>query len=136
MVHNRALIWHTARLGSAPDLLAPDGAEIRLLVRVDGASVVHCSLQPGQVTRAVRHQTVEEVWYCLAGAGQVWRQASEREEIVDMEPGVALSIPLGVAFQFRATGKHPFEVLITTIPPWPGETEAVPVTGAWEATDE
>jgi mannose-6-phosphate isomerase-like protein (cupin superfamily) len=114
------------------DVLAPDGSEIRLLVSVPGGSMVHCTLRPGQVTQAVRHRIVEEVWYCVAGSGQVWRKSAEAEEIVDVEPGVALSIPLGAAFQFRATGSTPIEVVITTLPPWPGPDEAVPVTGPWE----
>jgi mannose-6-phosphate isomerase-like protein (cupin superfamily) len=96
--------------------------------------MVHCTLRPGQVTQAVQHRTVEEVWYCVAGSAQVWRKSTEAEEIVDVEMGVALSIPLGTAFQFRATGSTPFEVVITTIPPWPGADEAVAVTGLWETS--
>jgi mannose-6-phosphate isomerase-like protein (cupin superfamily) len=139
------MAWQTRRLAAAPDLLAPDGSEIRLLVQVAGASMVHCTLQPGQVTRAVQHRTVEEVWFCVAGSGQVWRRAvpappaeagrpSQADEIVDVEPGVALSIPLGIAFQFRASGSRPLEVVIATMPPWPGDSEAVPVDGVWQVT--
>jgi len=127
-------------MAAAPDLLAPDGSEIRVLVQVPRGSMVHCTLQPGQVTRAVQHRTVEEVWLCVGGSGQVWRQVRgdaqrERpEEVVNVEPGVALTIPLGVAFQFRSNGPRPFEVVIATMPPWPGDDEAVPVDGPWEAT--
>jgi mannose-6-phosphate isomerase-like protein (cupin superfamily) len=126
------VVWQTRRLGASYDSLAPDGSEIRVLVQVDAGSMVHCTLRPGQVTRAVRHQTVQEVWYCVAGAGQVWRKAADTDEVVDVEPGVALSIPLGVAFQFRASGAQPLELIITTLPPWPGPDEAIPVDGAWE----
>jgi mannose-6-phosphate isomerase-like protein (cupin superfamily) len=124
--------WQTARVGEQYDSLAPDGSEIRLLVAVDRGGMVHCTLQPGQVTQAVRHRTVEEVWFCVAGAGQVWRRDAAREEIVDVEPGKAVSIPLGTAFQFRSTGDRPLEVVITTMPPWPGGDEAEPVPGVWE----
>jgi mannose-6-phosphate isomerase-like protein (cupin superfamily) len=131
------VIWQTARLAADSDVRAPDGSEIRLLVGVQGASMVHCTLKPGQVTQAVQHRTVEEVWYCVAGEGQVWRRkadAPEAEvaEVVDVEAGVALSIPLGVAFQFRTLGARPLEVVITTVPPWPGADEAVAVDGLWE----
>jgi mannose-6-phosphate isomerase-like protein (cupin superfamily) len=145
--HNRRMAWQTRRLAATPDLLAPDGSEIRLLVQVSGGSMVHCALQPGQVTQAVRHRTVEEVWFCVAGTGQVWRRAAsssaqsaeaqretQPDEVVDLEPGVALSIPRGVAFQFRAAGARALEVVIATMPPWPGDNEAVPVDGLWEAT--
>jgi mannose-6-phosphate isomerase-like protein (cupin superfamily) len=135
VVHNRAVDWQTARPGATYDVLAPDGAEIRVLVSVPRASMVHCSLAPGRVTRAVQHRTVEEVWYCVSGTGQLWRKSAEAEEVVDLEPGVALSIPLGTAFQFRATGARPPEVVITTIPPWPGADEAIPVAGVWEPTE-
>src|SRR5579859_1080480 len=100
LVHNRRMPWQTRRMAAAPDLLAPDGSEIRVLVQVPRGSMVHCTLQPGQVTRAVQHRTVEEVWLCVGGSGQVWRQVRgdaqrERpEEVVNVEPGVALTIPL------------------------------------------
>jgi mannose-6-phosphate isomerase-like protein (cupin superfamily) len=126
--------WESARVKPNYDLLAPDGSEIRLLVSLPRASMVHCSLQPGQVTRATLHRTVEEVWFCLAGAGQLWRRSAYSEEAVDLAPGIALSIPLGVSFQFRASGTQPLEVVITTIPPWPGADEAVFVDGPWEST--
>ena len=116
------------------DTLAPDGSEIRLLVGVAGGGMAHCTLPPGRVTTAVRHRSVEEVWFCTAGRGQVWRRSAEAEETVDVEPGVALSIPLGTSFQFRASGPGPLEIVITTMPPWPGPDEAVAVDGPWEPT--
>jgi mannose-6-phosphate isomerase-like protein (cupin superfamily) len=125
--------WQTTRLG-AEFVLAPDGSQIRSLVSVSAASMVHCRLEASQVTQAVRHRTVEEVWFCVAGAGQMWRGANASEEVVDVEPGVALSIPLGTAFQFRASDAHALEVVITTVPPWPGGDEAVPVRGKWSPT--
>jgi mannose-6-phosphate isomerase-like protein (cupin superfamily) len=95
--------------------------------------MVHCSLPPGRVTRAVRHRSVEEVWLCLGGRGQLWRRGAQAEDVVDLEPGVAVSIPLGSDFQFRADAAATLELVITTIPPWPGEDEAVPVDGKWQA---
>ena len=129
--HNRRVTWQTARVGAACDALAPDGSEIRLLVQVPRGSMVHCTLVPGQVTTAVRHCTVEEVWLCIAGRGEVWRRSGDAEETVDVEPGVALTIPLGTSFQFRATGTEPLEVVIPTMPPWPDADEAVAVDGRW-----
>jgi mannose-6-phosphate isomerase-like protein (cupin superfamily) len=128
--------WQTAQVRPRFDALAPDGSEIRLLVQVADASMVHCTLPPGSVTQAVEHRTVEEVWYCLSGAGQLWRRdtRSQEEEIVDLQPGVAVTIPLGTRFQFRASSAAALEVVITTMPPWPGNDEAVAVEGTWEAT--
>ena len=115
------------------DLLAPDGSQIRLLHQLDGASVVHCSLPVGGVSIPVEHRTVEEVWFFLAGAGQVWRKQSEREQVLEVSPGVSLTIPLGTRFQLRNTGEVPLEFLIATTPPWPGAGEAVLLDeGCWE----
>jgi len=124
--------FQTARAGRSADALAPDGSEIRLLGAVRGGGVVHCTLPPGRTSLAVRHRTVEEIWYVLGGRGQVWRGQGPREEVVDVEPGVALTIPLGVHFQFRTVGSEPLRFVIVTIPPWPGVTEAVRVKDHWE----
>ena len=114
------------------DVLAPDGSEIRLLHQLEGASVVHCTLPVGAVSIPVTHRTVEEIWYFLAGQGQVWRAQGEREEVLDVRSGVSLTIPLGTHFQFRNTGAVPLEFVIATTPPWPGEDEAVVLeAGRW-----
>jgi mannose-6-phosphate isomerase-like protein (cupin superfamily) len=126
--------WQTARVARDFEVLAPDGSEIRLLVSIGGASMVHCRLRPGQVTQAVRHRTVEEVWFCLSGVGDLWRRSADAEEVVGLQLGSAVTIPLGTEFQFRATGATPLEILITTVPRWPGSDEAVAVEGRWEPT--
>ena len=171
-------------LAAEYDVLAPDGSEIRLLAQTGRGSMVHCTLPPGRVSVAVAHRTVEEVWYCLEGAGQVWRRlegagqnrrqldgtGKERqlgdtgqdyqrpegagqdrrgqdgasrdwqqpggvERVVDVAPGVSLSIPVGARFQFRNTGPRPLRFIIVTMPPWPGEQEAYPVPGRWPTED-
>lgn len=115
------------------DALAPDGSEIRLLHQLAGASVVHCTLPVGAVSIPVKHRTVEEIWYFLAGQGQVWRAQGNREQVLDARPGVSLTIPLGTHFQFRNSGDVPLEFVIATTPPWPGEDEAVLLdAGHWE----
>ena len=121
------------QLPRAHDTLAPDGSEIRLLVRVAGASMVHCTLPVGGVSSAVAHRTVEETWYCLAGAGQVWRKRDSEEVVTDIQPGSSLNIPIGTSFQFRNAGDVPLCLVIATIPAWPGPEEAVPRPGPWEA---
>ena len=132
--HNRRVNWQTGHVGTE-FVLAPDGSQIRPLVAVpERGSLVHCTLPAGQVTQAVQHRTVAEVWYCVAGSGQVWRQVGQASETVALEPGVAISIPLGTGFQFRASDTEALEVVITTMPPWPGDGEAFPIAGVWEAT--
>lgn len=125
--------WQTRELPDAYDLLAPDRSEIRLLAQGRGGSMVHCTLRPGQISVAVRHRTVEEVWYVVGGAGELWRRdgATGTDEVVALRPGVAITLPLGTEFQFRVTGDAPLTFVCFTTPPWPGEDEAVVVEGRW-----
>jgi mannose-6-phosphate isomerase-like protein (cupin superfamily) len=129
--YRRRMNWETRRLPAAFDALAPDGSEIRAIGRVHGASMVHCTLPPNEVTQAVRHRTVEEVWYCVAGRGELWRRSAQVEEVTPLEPGVGVTLLLGVEFQFRSIGAAPLVLVIATAPPWPGADEAVAVTGRW-----
>lgn len=112
-------------------VLAPDGSEIRELVAVGGGSMAHCTLPQGGTSLAVRHRTVEEVWYFIQGRGQVWRKSVVDESVVDVEPGMSLNIKIGTHFQFRNIGHEDLRFIIVTMPPWPGEDEAVRVGDYW-----
>lgn len=124
----------TLRLGARPDATAPDGTLVRLLPALAGGSLAHFELPAGAVSHAVAHRTVEEIWYFLSGRGEMWRRSAAQESVVAVEAGVALTIPLGTAFQFRATGEAPLTFLAITMPPWPGAEEAARVEGRWPAT--
>jgi mannose-6-phosphate isomerase-like protein (cupin superfamily) len=121
----------TSRVSDRYDCLAPDGSEIRLLAAAGRGSCVHCTLPPGAVSLAVTHRSVEEIWYVLAGHGQVWRKLDSVEETVEVCAGVCLTIPRGAHFQFRNPGEVPLEIVLVTMPPWPGEDEAVRVDDHW-----
>jgi mannose-6-phosphate isomerase-like protein (cupin superfamily) len=110
---------------------APDGSEVRPLLKSGGGSFAYCTLPAGCTSLAVRHRTVEEIWYFNSGTGEMWRKQGDREEVVEVGPGVCLTIPLGTHFQFRNTGEEPLCSLIATMPPWPGSQEAVRVEGRW-----
>jgi len=116
------------------DVLAPDGSEVRVLLSRPGGSMAHFRLHPGQVSRAVRHREVEEIWYVLGGKGEMWRGTSDEQSFASLAAGVCLTIPAGVSFQFRATGPDPLEVVAITMPPWPGPDEAQPAKGPWQET--
>ena len=121
----------TKSLSSKYDCLAPDGSEIRLLLSLKGGGLCHCTLIPGKTSVAVRHKTVEEMWYFLEGRGEVWRKQGKVEKVTRVKPGLCLTIPTGTHFQFRNTGNVPLRFVIVTMPPWPGAQEAVPVEGKW-----
>ena len=61
--------------------------------------------------------------------------AGRRGAVVPLLPGTAHSIPLGTQFQFRNPGATPLVVVIVTMPPWPGEDEAVRVPDHWPQPD-
>ena len=121
----------TLQLPTDPTVTAPDGSDVRVLLGLPGGSMAHFELKAGQVAKAVVHQTVDEVWYVLAGRGEMWRSQGGREETVALVPGVCLTIPVGTRFQFRAAVDQPVSAVAVTLPPWPGEGEAVFVEGPW-----
>src|SRR3954454_8263698 len=121
----------TKELPSARDVVARDGSDVRILLGLSGGGMAHFALSPGQTSTAVTHRTVEEIWFFLAGRGEMWRSQEGREEIVPVRPGVCLTIPLGTHFQFRSFGGEPLAAVAITLPPWPGEGEAVVVRGTW-----
>lgn len=116
------------------DVIAPDGCEVRLLAQTARGSMAHFTLGPGQVSRAVAHRTVEEIWYFISGQGRMWRRHGREEAIVELTPGVSLALPLGTHFQLRNDGAEPLAAVAVTMPPWPGEDEAYLVEGRWRAT--
>ena len=123
--------FQSRELSDAVDAIAPDGSEIRFLGETDRASMVHCTLPPGGVSKAVRHKSIEEIWHFLSGEGEVWRAFDGEEEVKPVTQGTSLTIPTGAHFQFRNTGPSPLRFVIATMPPWPGEQEAERVRDRW-----
>jgi mannose-6-phosphate isomerase-like protein (cupin superfamily) len=115
-------------------VIAPDGSVVRPLLGLAGGTMAEFALAPGQVSIAVTHRTVSEIWYVLSGRGEIWRRHGTREEVTPLEAGISLTIPLGTHFQFRALGEPGLTVLAVTMPPWPGDDEATAVAGPWAPT--
>ena len=127
--------FDTKRISEAPDVIAPDGAEVRVLCRLSRGGMATFTLLPGAVSKAVAHRTIEEVWYFIRGHGRLWRKSGDVEEIAEIVAGVSIAIPTGVHFQFRCDGgAEPLEAVAATMPPWPGEGEAYFVEGKWPPT--
>jgi mannose-6-phosphate isomerase-like protein (cupin superfamily) len=131
------------RLPARPDVTAPDGSDVRVLVRSERGSMAHFELAPGQTSQAVRHLHVEELWFVVGGTGEMWLGGDE-PAVVTLEEGVSLRIPPATPFQFRATGDAgakgaaggvPLAAVAVTMPPWPlDQEEAVAVDGPWTPT--
>ena len=130
---SRAHALATKPLPAEPDVIAPDGSDVRILLRTERGSTAHFELGPGRTSLAVRHRTVDEVWFFLSGRGQMWRRTPDGEERIDeVSAGVSLDIPVGTSFQFRTIGDEPLAAVGTTMPPWPNDdAEAIPVDGPW-----
>lgn len=125
----------TVALEDAVTVTAPDGSRVDILATCARGSMARFSLEPGLVSKAVRHRTVEELWFIMAGQGEMWRSTETsggvREEIVTLAPGVSLSILAGTSFQFRTLSSEPLQAIGVTMPPWPGTEEAEFVEGTW-----
>lgn len=121
----------TKPLPRAVNVIAPDGSEVRLLADTDRGSMAHFTLAPGQVSSAVAHRTVEELWFVISGEGEMWRKTNGDETVTVLVPGLSLSIPVGTHFQFRCRGREPLCVVAVTMPPWPDAGEAYAVGGRW-----
>ena len=119
----------TLPLPDKPTTTAPDGSDVRVLLGLPAGSMAHFELAPGKVARAVTHRTVDEVWFIVAGRGEMWRRQGAHEDTVTLEPGLCLTIPVGTHFQFRASATEAVAANGVPMPPWPGDNEALQVTG-------
>lgn len=123
---------------------APDGSDVRVLLSLPAGGMAHFELAAGATSIAVRHRTVDEIWYILSGQGQMWRRQAAQQEagghgaepahdsVIELQAGVCLSIPQGTHFQFRASGTEPLRAIGVTMPRWTGDEEAVLVPGRWQ----
>ena len=123
-------------LDNAPVVRAPDGSAVRVLCLLSGlGSFAHFQLEPGEVSKAVSHATVQEIWYIIGGTGRMWRSQPGHEPTTeDLRPGICLTIPLGTTFQFRADSPdEPLQAVAVTMPPWPADSpdEAHLEQGCW-----
>jgi mannose-6-phosphate isomerase-like protein (cupin superfamily) len=126
--------FDTKIANAAPDVIATDGCEVRVLCATPRGGMALFTLGPGMVGRAVAHRTVEEIWVVVRGRGRMWRKSGDREDIAELAAGVSVSIPLGTHFQLRSDGTAPLEAVAVTMPPWPGDGEAYIVAGKWGPT--
>jgi mannose-6-phosphate isomerase-like protein (cupin superfamily) len=123
--------FETKPLSGDLDVIAPDGSGIRVLPRLARGSMAQGTLAAGSTSRAIRHQTVDEIWFVLSGSAEIWRANPDVEEVVTVNQGDSLTIPLGTGFQFRTVGADPFEFIMCTMPPWPDSDEAIYIEGIW-----
>ena len=118
-------------VGTTVAVVAADASELVLLARTARASMAHGRLPPSVTSNAIVHRSVDEIWFVVSGSAEIWRAGNVEETIDIVKPGASLAIPCGTRFQYRSIGPEPFCFVMTTIPPWPGDGEAVFVGGIW-----
>jgi mannose-6-phosphate isomerase-like protein (cupin superfamily) len=109
--------FDTMRLPAGCDDIAPDGSCVRVLLQLARGGMAHFELGGGQVSRAVAHHHVDEIWYILDGRGEMWRCQGSRQETVLLVARTCVSIPVGTQFQFRSSEDGPLRALAVTMPP-------------------
>ena len=127
-------MFATKHLPVRRDVLAPDGSDVRVLLELTSGGLAHFTLAAGQTSVAVRHRTVEEIWYVVSGQAEMWRRFGDYEETVELGPHDCITIPIGTHFQFRTVGRQAFVAVGVTMPPWPGDGEAIESNGPWGPT--
>jgi mannose-6-phosphate isomerase-like protein (cupin superfamily) len=115
------------RLPEQHDDIAPDGSEVRLLVTGEQGGMAHFRLEPHETSDAKQHRNVEELWYFVAGEGEM----CIGNDVMIVYTGVSVRIPPRTRFQFRSTSAEPLEIIAVTMPPWPGADEAQDAEAWW-----
>ena len=130
-----ARVFETTRIADVAEECAPDESRVRPLLSLASGGMAQFELKTGQISKAVMHCSVEEIWLVLSGRGQIWRRNAVKQSIVELEAGVCVSIPVRTAFQFRCHGDDPLRIAAVTMPPCARSTArqalAVRVEGKW-----
>jgi mannose-6-phosphate isomerase-like protein (cupin superfamily) len=85
-------------LATAEPFTTKDGSTIRELHHTDEQSLAEATLEPGQATERHYHARMEEIYFVLAGEGEM-EVDGERRRIA---AGDAVLIPAGARHQIRA----------------------------------
>ena len=111
--------------GCAQGFSGKEGEEMPLEQRIAEAEMLRAALLLYEMC------TLDAVAIC----GEMWRKDGDNETITTLEPGCSLTIPLGTHFQFRNLLSEPLQLILVTMPPWPGNDEAISVPGRWPTED-
>jgi mannose-6-phosphate isomerase-like protein (cupin superfamily) len=117
--------WQTRQLDSSRDGQALDGASIWLLPRTPFSSGIYCELPGATTSKATFNLWIHETWYFISGVGELARwplgDTPSAGTVVPVSPGLAVTIPPQVNFQYRST-KGTLAFLCFVAPPWPDES--------------
>jgi hypothetical protein len=117
--------FDTRRIAEAPDAIAPDGSEVRLLGVLPRGSMAAFRLAPGPCRRPWPTAPSRRSGTSSPGRG-MWRRLGEAEEVTEVGRGVSVTIPTSAHFQFRCDGGEPLEAVAVTMPPGPAPRKPIP----------
>ena len=89
-----------------------DGSRIRELMRARNQTLAEAMLEPGQATERHYHAETEELYFLLAGEGEI-EVGGERAPV---GPGDAILIPPGAWHQITASGDAELRFLCCCAP--------------------
>jgi mannose-6-phosphate isomerase-like protein (cupin superfamily) len=118
-----------------PAFTTKDGSEIRELLAhrnscIRNQTLAEARLPPGGSTLRHYHVETEEIYYVLAGQGEM----RVGEEIRKVGPGDAVAIPPGAIHQIANTGSDPLRFLCCCAPGYEHEdTVLIPEGGSLKA---
>jgi mannose-6-phosphate isomerase-like protein (cupin superfamily) len=104
-------------IARVPAFTTKDGSEIRELLAhrnscIQKQSLAEARVEPGASTTPHYHPLTEEIYYILAGTGQM-HLAGERQAV---GPGDAIAIPPGQVHAITNTGSTPLRFLCCCAP--------------------
>ena len=121
------------QLNDAPVSIAPDGLEVRILAASARGGMAHFRLGANSTGRAILHEGLDEIWFCLSGSADLWLSPDGNidDDPVAVSSGVSFAVPEGVSFQLRNLSDTPVDFIGVTMPPWPGDQAVTLVDGPW-----
>lgn len=106
-------------LADAVAFTTRDGSTIRSLLDLTNApvrnqSLAEAALEPGRATERHYHRLSEEIYYVVAGSGEMEVDGARAR----VGPGDAVLIPPGAWHQLHASGDETLRILCCCAPPY------------------
>ena len=76
------------------DVVAPDGSAVRILLGLAGGTMAHFELASGATLIALRHRTVEEIWFVVSAWGRSGDGSDTTSRSSISTPGICVTIPV------------------------------------------
>lgn len=119
-------------LAAAPDAESPDGgAEIRYILSSPEGELTHAVCPAGSTSGTHLLPTLDEAYFVLGGAGEIWRASDDREAVTRLRPGRWVAMPAGMRFQYRANLGSSLVFLVVVLPQWRADLFQVVEGGRW-----